>query len=207
MQQLTKNNRTDKDKFLNVILGIVFMLSPFYGIALAIWAVEDIENYVTPYKFSFFFGGIGVVLSYLISSKLKPIVLRVNKKVKDYSQLRLFFAMGFIGIFLLVGVKFNAFSSSLQGTFQSPLANKSERQGRYMQAGYNKLQFIINNRPVEIRCHRKIWEKEKIGEMISLDFYKSKIGFDYWKLNENKNQPRINWTLSGLQDSVNRLGR
>jgi hypothetical protein len=184
MQQLTKNKKTNKDRFLNVILGIVFMLSPFYGIALTIWAVGDIENYVEPYKFSFLFGGIGVILSYLISSKLKPIVLRVNKKVKDYSQLKLFFAMGFIGVFLLIGVKFNSLNATLQNTYKTQITNKTEREYRFMLAGYNKLHFVINNRPVEIRCHRKIWEKENIGESMNLDFYKSNIGFDYWKLNE-----------------------
>ncbi len=178
-----KQKKTMKDKVLYIIFGIIFMLSPFYGIALAIWA-GDIENYVTPYKFSFLFGGIGVVLSYLISSKLKPIVLRVNKKVKDYSQLKLFFAMGFIGIFLLMGVKFNSLNATLQNTYKARITNKTERQYRYMSAGYNKLHFVINNRPVEIRCHRKIWEKENIGDSMSLDFYKSKIGFDYWKLNK-----------------------
>ena len=50
----TKVKKTKKDKVLHVIFGIIFMLSPFYGIALTIWAVGDIENYVTPYKFSSF---------------------------------------------------------------------------------------------------------------------------------------------------------
>ena len=92
--------------------------------------------------------------------------------------------MGFIGIFLLIGVKLNSLNSTLQNTYKARIVNKTERQYRYMSAGYNKLHFVINNRPVEIRCHRKIWEKENIGNSISLDFYKSKIGFDYWKLNE-----------------------
>jgi len=179
-----KDKRTIKDKVVNIILGIIFSLSPFCGIALTIWAVADIENYVAPYGFCFVFGGVGVILSYLVSSRLKPLVLKVNKKVKDYYQLRLFLAMGFLGIFLLVGVKFNSFSSSLQGKFKSQIINKTERKGRYMQAGFNKLHFVINNRPVEIRCHRKIWKDKAIGETISLNFYESKIGFDYWKLNE-----------------------
>lgn len=184
MQQLTKNKKTKRDKFLNVILGIIFMLSPFYGIALTILAVGDIENYVEPYKFSFVFGGIGVALSFLVSSRLKPVVLRVNKHVKDYSQLKLFFAMGFLGIFLLIGVKFNSSNTSFIKTYETQLSNKTEREYQFMLAGYNKLHFFINNRPIEIRCHRKLWENKTIGETIHLDFYKSKIGFDYWKLNE-----------------------
>jgi len=184
MQQLTKNKRTNKDKFLNVILGIVFILSPFCGIACAVWATGDIENYVEPYKFSLIFGGLGVVLSLIVSSRLKPVIVRVNKHLKDYTQLKVFLAMGFLGIFLLIGVKVNSSNTSLKKTYETQITNKTEREYRFMLAGYNKLHFVINNRPVEIRCHRKIWEKENIGETVSLDFYKSKIGFDYWKLNE-----------------------
>lgn len=184
IHQVTKNKKTNKDKLLNVIFGLIFMLSPFYGIALTIWAVGDIENYISPYIFSFVFGCVGVILSYIVSARLKSVVLRVNKKIKDYSQLRFFFAMGFIGIFLLIGVKLNSFNASMQNTYETKITKKTEREYRFMLAGFNKLHFIINNQYVEIRCHRDLWENKSLGQKVNLEYYNGKIGFDYWKIND-----------------------
>ena len=168
---------------LNIFLGIIFLTLPIIGIALSAIAIgSDIGNYVEPYKFCFIWGVIGVVLAYMVTYKLKPIIMTVNKNIKNYSQLRLYFSLGFIGIALIVGVKINSYNSSLDKTFNSTLIYKTQKKGGYGVVGYNKLHFFINEQAIELRCHLKYWENHNLGEKINIEFYKSKMGFHYWKI-------------------------
>jgi len=179
--------KQQNNKGLNLLIGIIFIISPIIGIILGVIAIVEFENYFSPYLFAATCGGFGLVTGYLISKKIKPFVTKLNKRIKDYSQLSVYLISGFIGLFLLIGVKMNFNFSRLEYSDTTIVINKTYKKGKFRQAGYNKLFFKLNGELIDVRCHKKYWNSVNIGQKIKIEVYKSRLGFDYILLpNEKK---------------------
>ena len=174
-------------KLLFILTGGLFIISPILGILLSVRAIIQFENYFKPYLFAFIWGTIGLVIGYLISKRIRPFITRVNKKIKDYFQFSFFLITFFIGLFLQIGVKTNLHLSKLEYTKAPLVINKTYRKGHGRQTSYYKLFFELDGEITNVRCNQIYWNSILIGERIKIEVYKSKIGFDFILLPDEKN--------------------
>lgn len=194
MANKKKTKNKDQHNTEKNILATSTITFAFVGIFLSAIAVsDDIENYVEPYKFSSIWITLGIIFGYITSKKLKPFINTIYKNLRAHAKsnvcvgIRLTTTIGFIGVFLFLGAKVNTSYSSFHKTYNSTLINKTERERGPRGGGYNKLHFIINGSPIELKCNKNFWDNHIIGDKIPLDFYISKMGFHYWKIKNEYN--------------------
>jgi len=175
-----------QNKLLFILTGVLFVMSPVLGIILSIVAILQFENYFKPYLFALIWGIIGLVIGYLISKRIKPFITKINKKIKDYFQFSLFLMTFFIGLFWQIGVMTNSYFSKLEYTGNHVVINKTYRTGHGRQTSYYKLFFELNGELTNVRCNQNYWNSILIGERIKIEVYKSKLGFDFILLPDEK---------------------
>jgi hypothetical protein len=167
-----------------VVTGI--FVSLFGGMFASIVAIDNFKNYDKPYLFGFTFGTIGLLTGLITAKRLKSKILINQKMQQNYSQLTIFILAGFIGLFLLLGQHANTILSTNDKCDNYSVVDKVFRKGGFRRVELNIL--VIN---VDGVYHRYItksnyWQTISTGQQINACIYKSRIGFDYLKLTEEK---------------------
>lgn len=78
--KMASNNTSGRSK----LAGIVIMLFVFSGMFMAIYGFDRIENYYTPYTYSFIWIFLGLVTGYLLSRLIRPYLQFNKKQLKNY---------------------------------------------------------------------------------------------------------------------------
>ncbi|MGD9994214.1 MAG: hypothetical protein AB7S69_13040 [Salinivirgaceae bacterium] len=169
-------------------LWIVLMtlISVFGGIILAIMGINKIENYYHPYLFGLIFGGLGLLIGLLTAKKLKPIIA-VNQRMKnDYYLPTLFISIGFFGLFLMSASIINLKLSKVDYHDNFIVENKYRQEYRYMQPEINSIVVQMNGDSRRLVCSYDFWIRTSVGQTVYLTNYKSKLGFDFIKISNDK---------------------
>jgi hypothetical protein len=171
-------------KKVAVVLGIIFSL--IGGMAAAVFAIVNFQNYFNPYLFGFLFGTIGLFVGLFTAIKLKSNILINQKMQENYSQVTIFIATGFVGIFLLLGQQVNTLLSTIEKCDNYPITGKVFRKGGYRRAELNILIINVDGVSHRVITKSNFWQRVSVGQQISACIYNSRIGFDYLTLtNEN----------------------
>ena len=167
----------EKKTPLPIAIGITLFL--FLGILTGIFGIENTKNYLHPYIFYFFIGGIGLATGIYMAIKIKPYVA-VNKRLKsNYSFPIISICTGFIGIFLLIASLTNKKISILKSYNHYTVVNKYRQEYHYRSPEINTLVVNIDGKAQKLICSYNYWLTTEIGQNISLGLYESKIGFDF----------------------------
>ena len=165
---------------------ITMILSMIIGIITAVVGINMIENYYHPYWFSIIFGGLGLVVGILMAKRFKPFIA-VNPKIKsDYGMAIMYISTGFLGVFLLFGSLVNHKLSKIDKCENYIVLNKYRTESRYRQPEINSLIVNIDGESQRLICSRDYWFGTSIGQNIELCLYKSKLGFDFITLSNDK---------------------
>jgi len=165
---------------------IMTFISVFGGIITAIIGINKIENYYHPYLFGLIFGGLGLVVGLFTARKLKPIIA-VNQRMKnDYYLPTSFISIGFFGLFLMSASIFNHKLSEIEYNKNFLVVNKYRQEYRYMQPEINSIVVKMNGDTRRLVSSYEFWIRTSIGQTINLCSYKSKLGFDFIKISDDK---------------------
>ena len=165
---------------------ILSLFSLFGGIIASIIGINKIENYYHPYWFGLLFGGLGFAIGIWIAFKLKPIIA-VNKRLKkDYFLPIMTFSIGFFGLFMMTGAFLNQNLSKIEKCDNFPVIEKYRQEYHYSQPEINSLVANINGESHRIICSRDYWFKTSIGTNVELCLYRSKLGFGFITLTDDK---------------------
>jgi hypothetical protein len=185
-------SRKNYNQFKNVsvlkktIVLSIFFISSFGGVYAFIVTTFNIKNYYSPYLFSFIFGGFGLLVGLLVSSKIKPHVL-LNPTMRDnYYSVSIIFSFGFIGCFMFFGQLLNSRISNLYKCDEFEVVDKEFHKGGTKRIEKRILIVEIENEYQRIHCFKKIWDSTTIGQKVNVCIYESPIGFDYLTLKDNK---------------------
>lgn len=177
-------NKQEKKPPLWIVL--MTFLSVFGGIITAIIGINKIENYYHPYLFGLIFGGFGLIVGLLTARKLKPIIA-VNQRMKnDYYLPTSFISIGFFGLFLMSASIVNLNSSEIEYSEKFLVVNKYRQEYRYMQPEINSIVIQMDDNSRRLVCSHDFWIRTSIGNTINLNSYKSKLGFDFIKIRDDK---------------------
>lgn len=167
-------------------VAIAMILSMIIGIIAAVVGINMIENYYHPYWFSIVFGGFGLVIGILMAKRFKPYIA-VNPKIKsNYGMAILYISTGFLGVFLLLGSLVNYKLSKVEKCENYIVINKFRTESRTRQPEINSLIVNIDGKSQRLICSRDFWFKTSIGQNIDLCIHKSKFGFDFITLTNDK---------------------
>jgi len=162
-----------------VTFWIVFILLLVIGIISAAFAMDSFENYLNPYPYSILLCLIGILIAYVLSLALKKYISGLIENIKDYKGVFFGLSLGFIGICLNLGIRTNNFLSVMKYSGEVTILDKSRRIGGSRDAGHSKIHFVLNGKKISYNCNYKYWETLYIGDRISIEYYKSKLGSDY----------------------------
>ena len=162
-----------------------FRILKFFIVAIGVLAsvigIVNIQNYHHPYWFGFIFGGSGLLVGALISSKLNP-VIAANRRLKDES-LSFDTCILFFGLFLLTASVIN------QGLSEVYKCDKFYVIDKHRKVGFGARSFSTNYLTVDIDgesrriiCDEKLWR----GTILSIDLclYNGRLGFGYISVKE-----------------------
>jgi hypothetical protein len=167
-----------------IVLAIV--LSIITGIFTSVIGIIKIQNYNHPYWFGLVFGGIGALFGIWISKRLKPWIA-VNQRLRnDYYLPVVYLTVGFFGLFLMAGSFINQSLSNVDTCDDFVVINKYRQESRFRQPEINSLVVKIYERPQRIICSRNYWFRTSKGQSVSLCLHKSKLGFDFISLTNDK---------------------
>jgi hypothetical protein len=178
------NEKGEKRPPLWIVL--MTLISVFGGIISAIIGINKIENYYHPYLFGLIFGGLGLLIGLLTAKKLKPIIA-VNQRMKnDYYLPTLFISIGFFGLFLMSASIINLKLSKVDYHDNFIVENKYRQEYRYMQPEINSIVVQMNGDSRRLVCSYDFWIRTSVGQTVYLTNYKSKLGFDFIKISNDK---------------------
>lgn len=181
---MTKKRQTIKRPPLWIVIAMI--LSMFIGIITAVVGIHKIENYYHPYWFSILFGGIGLAVGFLVAKRYKSSIA-VNPKIKsDFGMAIMYISTGFLGVFLFFGSVLNHKLSKIDKCENYMVINKYRTESRYRQPEINSLIVNIDGESQRLICSRDYWFRTSIGQSINLCIHKSKLGFDYISLTNDK---------------------
>lgn len=165
---------------------IATFLAIMGGIFTAIVGISKIQNYYHPYWFGLIFGGLGILTGVWTAYKLKPIIA-VNQRLKnDYYLPILYISIGFFGLFLMTGSFLNQGLSKIDKCDNFLVINKFRQESRFRQPEINSLVVNINGESCRLICSQDYWFRTSIGQSIDLCLHKSKLGFDFVTVTNDK---------------------
>jgi hypothetical protein len=171
-------------------IGIAMILSMFIGIFTIIVGIDKIENYEHPYWFGLISGGIGLLIGILIAKKAKPYIA-VNPRMKNnFGLVIMYISTGFIGISLLTGSIINKGLSEIETRDNFLVINKHRREAHFRTPEINSLFVNISGDSHRLICKPYYWDNTRIGQSIELCIYKSKLGFDFIEITNEKKASR-----------------
>lgn len=172
-------------KQTTVLFGILTSL--FGGMITGIIAVSNFKNYEKPYLFAFTFGLVGLIIGIIAAKKLKAYIVLNPKMLENYDVTTMFISTGFIGVSLLIAQKANnSYLSTIEKCDKFYVTDKYFKKETRKRSESNILVINVDGNMHKIDVHPKYFQKVKIGEKISACLYKSKIGFDYLILTNEK---------------------
>lgn len=167
-------------------IAIAMILSMIIGIITTVVGINMIENYYHPYWFSIIFGGLGLIVGFLIAKRFKPYIA-VNPKIKsNYGMAILYISTGSLGVFLLFGSLINHRFSKIDKCENYIVIYKYRTESHYRQPEINSLIVNIDGESQRLICSRDYWFRTSIGQNIDLCLHKSKLGFDFITLTNDK---------------------
>ncbi len=167
-------------------IAIATFLSVFIGLWTAVIGISNIENYNEPYLFAGIFGGAGLVLGILTALKFKPYIAVNKRQQSNYALPIMFISVGFIGVFLLTGSLLNEKLSKFESYDHFTVSDKYRQEARFRSPEVNTIVVNLKGKTVKLVCSYSYWERTTIGQDINLCIYKSKLGFDYVELTDDK---------------------
>jgi len=186
MTQKLKIDFKEISKTKKVLVIVFIAVFLFWGIITGIIAIAKFENYNRPYLFGFCFGTIGLVIGIIVSNRLKPYLIINSKMQEDYFKIVMYISTGFIGSMMLLGHFFNSSISTIDKSENCYVVDKIYREGRYRKAELNILVINFEGEYHRLLCRHNYWQKIMVGDKVNICFYKSKIGFDYITLIDDK---------------------
>jgi hypothetical protein len=173
-----------RQKKIAVVTGI--FVSLFGGMFSAIVAIDNFKNYSSPYLFGFLFGTIGLLAGLLVANKLKNKIIINRQMQSNYYKSTMFIATGFIGFFMLIGQQVNTLLSTKENCDNYTITDKIYRKGGHKRREINILVINIDGVAHRINTKHIYWRTVSVGQKITVCIYKSKIGFDYLTLPNEK---------------------
>lgn len=175
-----------KRKNLPFWILIILILSIFIGIFGAIIGIDKIKNFDHPYLFGLIFGSVGVIIGIWVAIKLKRHIA-LNPHVKqNYVIVIIFIATGFFGVSLMLSTFLNLRLSDIDKCERYQVINKYRQEYRFRQSEVNSLVVDINGKSCTLVCSREYWIRTSIGDNIDLCLHKSKLGFDFISIKNDK---------------------
>lgn len=182
-----KNKPSDNvSRLKKVVVVTGIFVSLFGGMFAAIVAIDNFKNYDSPYLFGFLFGIIGLVAGLLVANKLKSHIIINHKIQQNYSLFTIHIATGFIGLAMLLGQLTNTTFATKLKCDNYTLANKLFRKGGYNQIELNILVINVDGVYHRFITNPNYWQSVTVGQQVNVCIYKSKIGFDFIKLTNEK---------------------
>ena len=162
------------------------LVSVFGGMFAAIVAIDNFRNYDTPYLFGLTFGFVGLLTGLYVATKIKSSIILNQTMKQNYSLLKLYFSFGFIGAAMLIGQYANH-ATSIKATCQNyTVVDKIFRKEGYKTVELNILVIDVDGTKKTYDTNRSYWKSVSIGDQINVCLYKSKIGFDFIELPNEK---------------------
>lgn len=187
---MTKNKLERKPQLW---IAILILSSIFGGIFTSIVGINNIQNYDHPCWFGFVFGGSGLSVGIWTALRLKPIIA-VNQRMKnDYFIPIMFLSIGLFGLFLMTGSFLNQGLSYIDKCDSFPVIDKYRQESRYRQTEINSLIVDINVKSNRIICSRDYWYMTSVGDKIDLCLHKSKLGFGFITVTNDKKMDKNNY--------------
>lgn len=181
---MAKKKQEIKKMPIQILIGII--LSIFVGIFTSIIGINNFKNYFHPYLFGFVFGAMGLILGIMVALKLKPVVA-VNQKLKNnYYLFIMYISICFFGISLMAGSMINREFSNVEDCDNYIVFSKYRQEYQRGSPEINSLVVNINGESHRIVCSYDYWCRIGIGQNIDLCLYKSKFGFDYVEITNDK---------------------
>lgn len=182
-----KNDKYSNVSTLKKVVVIVGLFtSLFGGMFAAIVAVDNYKNYISPYSFTFLFGGIGLVAGLYVAKVIKPYVILNKTMLANYYLLTIQFSVGFIGSFMLLGFYFNSAISSQVKCDEFALVDTEYTKGGYRRPERNLLYVDIEGKIETFLCSRDYWQSISAGQKVKVCIYDSPIGFDNFILTDDR---------------------
>lgn len=184
MNKHSKSKKNTEKTGVPVIIGIIIFL--FIGIFTIVIGINNIENYFEPYLFGGIFGGVGILFGVLLALRLKPYIAVNNKLKQNYTPAIGYISVGFVGLFLFIGSLVNQRLSKFDSYDHYTVYDKYRQEARFRSPETNTLIVNLKGETVKLVCSHSYWERTEIGQVINLSIYKSKLGFDYVELTDDK---------------------
>lgn len=158
----------------------------FGGIVLSVIAISEIRNYKSPKYFALIFGFIGLAIALIISKKIKKHVVLTKVMEQNYSQLVLYFSVGFIGMSLFTAQIINGLTNQKKCSSQL-VQQKIYRKGGYKRTAKNVFEFRMDGEDYQIHTSLRYWDSVNARQSIDLCVHQGMLGFDYFTLpNESR---------------------
>ncbi len=175
-----------------VWIMIAIFLSAITGILTAVIGINKIQNYYHPYWFGLIFGGVGLVIGIWTAIKIKPIIAVNNRLKNDYFLPIMYISSGFFGLFLMTGSFLNQSLSTIDKRDNFPVIDKYRQESGYRQPEINSLVVNINGESHTLTCSYDYWYKTSVGDRINLCLHRSKLGFDFITVTNDKKVDKDN---------------
>lgn len=186
MEKLHKPDFNKISTYRKVFVITCLIASIIWGIMGSVISIVKFVNYNHPYIFGFILGTLGLIIGIIISIKFKQRICISQKMYSDYVRTPIFIVAGFIGTFLYLGVNLNQSLSSIEKCDNYEVIDKLFIQGRSRQPSKINLYLNVEGKVIVLACNKKYWDTVAIGQTVNICFYKSKIGFDYIILTDEK---------------------
>ncbi len=169
-------------------IRILVTLSLFIGLITGVIGVDKVENYYHPYIFGIIFGGLGVLIGIWIARKFKPIIAVNDRMRKDYHVPTMCIVIGFAGLLLMSSAFINEELSGIDKYEYYQVINKYRQDSKFRQAEVNSLIVDLEGQSFRLVCSRSYWYQTPIGKHIKLCLHKSKLGFDFISIRNDKDR-------------------
>lgn len=170
--------KKDFPKWLAVVLVLV-LISGLYGF---VTGLHNLENYYSPNKVGLFFGSVGFLVGGILSYR----TVVMTKIENGIGVVFLFITMGSIGISLMLSTYLNQRFSVVERCDRFQVVDKYQTISSGRQLGKNRLYVDINGQYVMLDCSEEYCNKTSVGQFIDLCLYKSKLGFDFVTVTNDK---------------------
>jgi hypothetical protein len=165
-----------------ILIGVSAMLFLFAGIWISVFGTIIIQNYDSPYLFTFIFGGTGLLLGVVLAHTLKTTYLRYMPRRNGFTFFTMCIAVGFFGLMLWTGALTNGHLAAIGNCGRYVLTNKYQTGNFYRSPKIFYLIVEINEQDNRLISNGIYWDKVAVGGKIGICKFKSRIGFDYQKL-------------------------
>jgi hypothetical protein len=167
---------------IGILTSLIFL---FIGIFSSIKGIWLIVNYDNPYLFGFLFGGLGLLIGIVVYFRI--FIAKKNKRFIDELPALMCLSIGFVGLSLLISPYLNQNTSKLELCENYSVIRKNKNVSTssrnpkiyslYVSSKSNSYRLITN---------AEFWDKTQLNDNVEICLYKSKIGFDFIKLKDNK---------------------